>query len=72
MFHLLAVPPGRYILSVAGVNGFDDYETQIQIGQKTPPMIKVVLTLASVEQQTNVDSGRIPPRRILPPIEIRL
>jgi TonB dependent receptor/Carboxypeptidase regulatory-like domain len=58
MFHLLEVPPGHYILSVAGVNGFDDYETQIQIGQKTPPMIKVVLTLASVHQQTNVDSGQ--------------
>jgi hypothetical protein len=54
MFHLLAVPPGRYILSIAAVDGFDDYATDIQIGQKTPSLIKVVLALASVQQQTNV------------------
>jgi hypothetical protein len=54
MFHLLAVPPGRYILSIAAVDGFDDYATDIQIGQKTPSLIEVVLALASVQQQTNV------------------
>jgi TonB dependent receptor/Carboxypeptidase regulatory-like domain len=57
-FHLLAVPSGRYILSVAGVDGFDNYTAEIQIGHNAPPLIKVVLALASVQQQTNVDGGQ--------------
>jgi hypothetical protein len=57
-FQLLAVLPGHYILSIAGVDGFDDYQAKIQVGQKAPPPIKVVLTLASVQQQTNVDAGQ--------------
>ena len=58
MFSLPAVPAGRYTLTIAAQNGFDAYATQLRIGSKAPALIKVILNLASVQQQTKVDASQ--------------
>jgi hypothetical protein len=56
MFSVPQVPPGRYTLTVAAPIGFDDYSAQIQVGSNAPALIKIVLTLAPVQQQTKVEA----------------
>jgi hypothetical protein len=58
MFSLPQVPPGRYTLTVAAPSGFDDYTAQLRVGAKAPALIKIVLTLAHVQQQTNVEASQ--------------
>src|SRR6202030_3454956 len=58
MFSLLQVSPGRYTLTVAAPSGFDDYSVQLQVGSKAPALIKIVLTLAHVQQQTKVEASQ--------------
>jgi hypothetical protein len=56
-FQLLAVPPGRFTLWSEASNGFAASSTIVQIGRSAPPPIRIVLAVASVTQETQVDGS---------------
>lgn len=56
-FRLLAVPPGRYMLSSEARDGFAASSTAVLIGRSAPPLILIELAVASVTQATHVDAS---------------
>ncbi|ADV83621.1 TonB-dependent receptor [Terriglobus saanensis] len=53
-FRLQHLPPGKYAVHVSAENGFDEYSTEITIGNSSTATLQVQLQLASVSQDVTV------------------